>query len=60
MSIYEQIRNKRKAIGFSQSMLAEKANCSVKTIRNLENGNNIHSSTLLMILNVLNMKITEN
>lgn len=51
------IFDKRKNRGWSQAYLAEKAQCSIKTISNLENGKNIKSGILFRVLDELGLSI---
>lgn len=55
----ETIRSKRKELGLTQEQLSNRSDCSTKTISNLENGKPVKSSKLFVIMDILNLTITD-
>ncbi|MBC3383993.1 helix-turn-helix domain-containing protein [Pseudomonas sp. SWRI179] len=53
----ERMRTLRRAKGYSQQLLAEKANCNRKTIIDLEAGENVAVYTLFRVVSALGMAL---
>ncbi|MHC8317332.1 helix-turn-helix transcriptional regulator [Pseudomonas sp. LB3P31] len=53
----KRIRALRRAKGFSQEQLADKANCNRKTIIDLEAGENVAIYTLFRVISALGMAL---
>ncbi|WNZ78115.1 helix-turn-helix protein [Pseudomonas sp. E141] len=53
----ERMRALRRAKGYTQQLLAEKANCSRKTIIDLEAGENVAVYTLFRVVSALGMAL---
>lgn len=53
----ERIRTLRRAKGYSQQQLADKANCNRKTIMGLEAGENVAVYTLFRVVSALGMAL---
>ncbi|WP_226456674.1 helix-turn-helix transcriptional regulator [Pseudomonas sp. AF03-9] len=51
------VRELRRAKGFSQQQLAEKANCNRKTIIDLEAGENVAINTVFRVISALGMAL---
>lgn len=51
------VRQLRRAKGFSQQQLAEKANCNRKTIIDLEAGENVSVNTVFRVISALGMAL---
>lgn len=53
----EIIREKRKENGWTQAELAEKSQCSLKTISKIENDQNTSTSIFVKVLSALSLEI---
>ncbi|KAF1031852.1 MAG: hypothetical protein GAK37_00655 [Pseudomonas sp.] len=56
-SLGERMRQLRRANGYSQQQLADKARCNRKTIMDLEAGENVALYTLFRVLSALGMAL---
>jgi transcriptional regulator with XRE-family HTH domain len=54
-TIGEHLRDQRKLLGLTASMVAERASISVTTLRNIEHGDNVRLDAFLNVLRVLGM-----